>query len=607
MRKMFCRAYELILKMYSKCADRLVSKLVLLFISIIILIVVSLTLISYKIIENESIQGSITNNTNILRLVNMNFESYLSEIDQFSLPQLRYGAIISALLNETKDYSERSYLEDYMRELFYSRKDIEGIFLYLIEQKKYYYIQNEDSYKQVRSVSDEEIPKQAWFKKVMESKENRTIQSFLPPGDTGYPIDEKNCYMGYHRALINITTRKPLAIISFFYNSSTRDEILKDVPQIKGGHLLLLDSNNVPFYVDDEKFFNTLKESDLINNITKTGDRHLFIGSDRMNQYQAIYNISELNNWKLIKFIPYEEIYKAAQTSRNLSYLIGCILMIILSVLVIFFISNAVTKPLKRLSQKMDRFSEGYFDAVVEVSGRDEISQLSKQFNLMVKKMNDLINERYKMKLAEKSAILKALEAEINPHFLYNALQAIATKALKNGVTDISNMVDALALTFRYCISGADIVKLKDEIKHVENYLVLQKARFENRLKVVYYIEDLASEFEIPKLSIQALVENSIKHALEQTSIGITIVIRAYLEDSKAVITVKDNGPGISQDRLESIVQSFEDDWKQPGNNCIGLKNLNARLKIIFGDETRIIIKTDEAGTEISIIIPRGG
>ncbi len=180
----------------------------------------------------------------------------------------------------------------------------------------------------------------------------------------------------------------------------------------------------------------------------------------------------------------------------------------------------------------MNRFSGGDFDAEAEVKGRDEIAYLSRHFNQMVRRTNDLINERYKMKLVEKNAILKALEAEINPHFLYNALQAISTKALKNERYDIADMVDALALTLRYCISGKDIVQARAELKHIENYMSLQKARFGSRLQVTYAWDEPLMELEIPKLSIQTLVENSIKHALEKVSSTVTIDIRAKLNES---------------------------------------------------------------------------
>ena len=566
----------LVRRIISNCTDRLVKKLILLFTFIIILVVVLLTLISYRVIENESIQSNISNNINDLRLVNTNLVNYFSEMDQFSLPQFKYERIISALMNESEDFSEQSYLEDYIRGLFYFRKDIEGIYMYLTEQKKYYYILRADAYTKVRIVSDENIPKQEWYRKAIASKDLRYIQSLLHKEALGYNIDTNRCFMAYHRVLFTITNRKPIAILSFFYNSTNRDEILKDLPENKGEYLLQLDRDNVPFYKGKEDFYNQLNNSTMLSGIKNNVKQNSFVWRNGLEKYLVTYNISKHDSWKLIKFIPYNSIYKAAHANRNLSYLIGFGSLVV-SILLVSLISNAITSPLKKLSRKMDKFSDGYFDVEAEVRGKDEISQLSKQFNLMVKKTNDLINERYKMKLVEKNAILKALEAEINPHFLYNALQAISTMALKSGVTDISKMVDALALTFRYSISGGDIVSIGEEIKYVENYLVLQKARFGARLNVVYTLEEDTLHINIPNLSIQSLVENSIKHALEEVPAGITMIIKVYTEGDKTFISVKDNGPGIKPERLEEILNSFENDWEQRNDKSIGLKNLNKK------------------------------
>jgi len=386
-----------------------------------------------------------------------------------------------------------------------------------------------------------------------------------------------------------------------------RDGILKDIPFDEGQHLLYLSPDNEPFYADDAGFYERAKAAALPDKLTNKPNGQL-TWSEAGQKYLVVYDIGEQEGWKLIKPIPYTQIYEAATTTRNINFMIG-FLFLMLSVIVVTYFSNAITKPLQKLSYQMNRFSTGDFDAEAAVKGRDEIAYLSRHFNQMVRRTNDLINERYKMKLVEKNAILKALEAEINPHFLYNALQAISTKALKNERFDIADMVDALALTLRYCISGKDIVQARAELKHIENYMSLQKARFGSRLQVTYEWDESLMELEIPKLSLQTLVENSIKHALEKVSSAITIDIRAGLTESHAVISVSDNGPGFSRERLEQVRKSFLSEWKDRGSEekSIGLVNLNTRLKLLYGDEAELVIKTDNAGTEMEMLLPRGG
>ncbi|WHX48894.1 sensor histidine kinase [Paenibacillus woosongensis] len=589
-----------------RMSRKLVNKLNLLFTSIIILIVGSLTVISYQMLQKESVSNSMASTTNNLMLVNQKLEDYLDGIEQFSLPHNKYDEIIRAVMQEGNDYAARMYLEDYLRDLFYSRKDLESIYLYLIDQQKYYSISREAYNITVRSGYQGGIDEQPWYKEAMNSPQNRSFQSFvLPDATSGYTMITEPEFMGYHRVLRSIASREPRAVLSFYLKPTVKDSIISDIPFEEGEHLMYLDPDNVPFHMDDLEVYEAISSADWFQNIGDDSGSPV-TWSDGDKRYLVVYDVGQQDGWKLIKPIPYSSIYEAATKARNLSYLIGFIFLVI-SVILVTLTSNAITRPLNRLSRHMRRFSEGTFDAEAPVQGNDEIAYLTMHFNQMVRRTNDLINERYRMKLVEKNAILKALEAEINPHFLYNALQAISTKALKSGNDDVADMVDALALTLRYCISGKDIVYAREELKHIERYLALQSARFGSRLRVNIEWDESLMELQIPKLSIQSLVENSIKHAVEKVSTPVTIVVRATVSESHAIISVYDDGPGISPDRLEQILHTFEVEWEEQEGENIGLKNLNTRLKLLYGDPSGLAIHSDGSGTEMTMRIPRGG
>ncbi|WP_334076830.1 sensor histidine kinase [Paenibacillus sanfengchensis] len=586
---------------------RLVNKLILFFSTIIILVVGSLTIISYNMLQRESVDHSIESTASNLKLVNQNLEDYLEGIEQLSLPQIRYDDLIRAIINEDQDYASKMYLEDYLRSLFYSRDDLSSIYLYLVGKGKYYSITQEAYDIKLRISYEGKIPEQAWFKEAMESPYNRSYQSFLDPNaKTGYTAIMDPGFMAYHRVLRSIASREPQAVISFYLKPDMKNEIMRDIPFEDGEHLLYLDPHNVPFHADNLEFYKQLKEAGGLPPSGEGVAAGPMTWTAEGQKYLIVYNVGEQDGWKLVKPIPYSNIYEPARVTRDLNYLIGFIFLVI-SVVLVTLISNAITKPLKKLSHQMKRFSEGTFDAEAPVKGRDEIAYLTRHFNRMVSRTNDLINERYKMKLVEKNAILKALEAEINPHFLYNALQAISTKALKSGDFDVADMVDALALTLRYCISGKDIVYAREELKHIERYLALQKARFGSRLDVSVEWDDSLMELQIPKLSIQSLVENSIKHGVEKVSVAIRIVIRAELGDTHAVITVEDNGPGIPPARMETILASFRTEWEEQEGENIGLKNLHTRLVLLYGEEAGLRIESGDKGTKMIMLIPRGG
>lgn len=589
---------------------RLVNKLILLFTSIIILIVSSLTFIAYKIIERESVSNSIASNRSNLKLVNQNYAKYMSELEQLSLPQIDYDPLMRAIEHVGDDYASRLYLEDYLRSLFYARSDLQSIYLYLVDEKKYLYVTRERYNVTVRAVEDDSIPRQPWYEQAMADPHNRGVQSLVLSHATGYGTAPNDVYMAYHRVLRSLKDRKARAVLSFYVNDSAKNAIMSDIPKSEGEHAILLDAAGTPFHIDDRTFYaSAAKDADFARLLREEEGKGQFNWRGDGGRYLVVENVSAQDGWRLVKPIPFNEIYRTAVEARRISIWIGAGFLAV-AVLLVILTSNAITRPLKQLSKEMSRFSAGDFERVTEVKGRDEIAYLSKHFNLMVRRTNELINERYKMKLTEQNAILKALEAEINPHFLYNALQAISTKALRSGNDDVADMVDALAGTLRYCISGKDIVYVKEELKHVERYMMLQKARFGSRIVMSYDIGDELLGLSIPKLSIQSLVENAIKHGVEKVQRPVTIAVFAYMESDRAVFAVRDDGPGIPPDRLREVLASFEEAWadRSDSGESIGLRNLDARLKLLFGGNAGLEIEAFEGGgAELRMKIPAGG
>lgn len=589
-------------KIIAGCKRKLVNKLALFIISVLVVVISSLTLISYNNLQRESMANAISSTSTSLNLVNNDLQRYFMGIEQFTLPVNSYDDLIESLRNESTEYDSQVFLEDYISTLFYQHTDISSIYLYIISQKKYYYIYRSDIFGGVRIAYSAAVPEQTWYKTVM-SDGGKFFEPIYSQPNTSY--ESYGGILAFHRTYAAISDPSPLAVISIFFNQSGMGTILNEMPMQPDVHLLYLNSKNIPYYYDSKSFYDSLKNSDGLKDVIKATQSGLYtckIGSEK---YLVVYNILADGSGKLIEYTPYNLIYKPAVNNKNWNLIIG-LLFLSISVCIVIMITRAITKPLDSLSKEIIKFGEGDFNVGGEIKGQDEIAHLEWEFNKMVIKINDLINERYKMKLIEKNAILKALEAEVNPHFLYNALQAISTKALKLGATDIYDMVDTLALTFRYCISGVDIVKISDEIRHIENYLILQKERYGSRLHLEYDLDEDALMVKIPKLSIQTLVENSIKHALEKVSRDVTIVIHAHSQTGGALISVGDNGPGIEQKRLDHILFTLVHDEESYDivNKSIGLKNLNSRLTLIYGSGSGIKISTEDNGVVVSFFVP---
>lgn len=597
--------FNFIRAFFIKVNSRLASKLIFLFSILVVVITFTLTYMSYDrttaILQNDFL----STNKHILKLVSQNMDNYVSQITNLSLEFMKDENIMNSLIFESDTYADTSYLKREISRVLFSNNDIETIEFTIPKLKKLYSINRKaalsDKFLIVNNYTVDHYP---WYKKAIEDKGFKYIEpSFSNYKD--YSSETKsNTLLNYHRIIIRVNNKEPLAAVSLGVNYSIAKNILAEGYGRKGEYFGLFSKDKTPFYFSHHEILDFQIKTDFLSNINQSQHAGWFNIEVNDEKYLVIYNNSEKNNWTLIKIISIGLLNESAEKTRTLSFMLSTIFLFVFIILVVL-ISRTITRPLRRLSKQMDKVGGGNFDVMANISGNDEITRLSDKFNLMVSRIKELIDEEYKSKLNLKNAQLKALEAQINPHFLYNSLQVISTEALEIQAKKIGKMVDSLASTLRYCFKEAESVPISREIKHIKSYLVIQRARFEERLRVQFTIDEEITNIRIPKLSIQTLVENSIEHALEKTSKKVTIEILVIKEADKAVIKVKDNGPGIKKERLDKIMDDLIGiDWMKD-NDSIGLKNLFVRLKLMFNDEARIDILSEEGqGTEIIITLP---
>ena len=270
--------------------------------------------------------------------------------------------------------------------------------------------------------------------------------------------------------------------------------------------------------------------------------------------------------------------------------------------LAILMMYNSITRPLNELGRAMKIVQDENFELRLDVDRRDEIGQLNESFNFMINKINLLIREVYQEKLAQKTAEIEALQAQINPHFLYNALDSVNWMLIDRGEMDISEIIVSLGKLMQYCIDTDNaLVTLEQEYQYIQDYLCVQKYRLEERLQYSLEIEPPLGELLVPKLILQPLVENSIKHAIEPHDRPGLITIRSFMQGGKINISVRDNGCGMTQEELSKLRQTD----KRGGWSGIGVANVVRRLKLFFGEDSELKIEsTQDEGTEMIIVIP---
>ncbi|MBB6636366.1 sensor histidine kinase [Cohnella thailandensis] len=326
----------------------------------------------------------------------------------------------------------------------------------------------------------------------------------------------------------------------------------------------------------------------------------------------VVYGASKQTGWTIIGVAPLKEIVAEAYGIRQL-IILSVLLSAVFALTLYFFLTNRITRPIQILMNKMRKAASGYLDAKVKPNGDDEIADLGNSFNIMLDNIKNLMEksrlEQERVQMAE----LRTLQAQINPHFLYNALDSILWMAEDENKESVIKLVKALSRFFRLSLNkGRDWVSIKTELEHAENYLVIQQMRYRDILQYRVDVDPSLQVYPIMKMSLQPLVENAIYHGIKnKRGLGM-IRIGGYSENDSIVLAVEDNGIGIPPEKLASLREELEkpadarilaDDDREGG---FGLANVHHRIRLYFGYPFGIELDSEyKIGSKISIRIPK--
>lgn len=321
--------------------------------------------------------------------------------------------------------------------------------------------------------------------------------------------------------------------------------------------------------------------------------------------YVVIDQVLKDYGWHLISEIPADQIYEENSEILRVTLIMAAV-SIILGVILIIFITGRIVKPIKRLTEAVSEVSDGNYDVFVFHDGDDEIGDLTKNFNRMADQLHDNLDKEISYNKAINDAEYKALQAQINPHFMYNSLNALKWLAGIQKADNIIEVVDALWKLLRMTSSlKGQMVTLENEVEMIKAYCTIQQVRYKGKFDVEYDIDETHLGIKIPKYILQPFVENSIFHGIEPKKGTGTIKVHSTIKDSKLVLTVEDDGIGIEEERLDQILQAVHEHDSSVGLNNIGVKNINERLVLKYGESFRIHIESVVGqGTSMTFAIP---
>ena len=400
-----------------------------------------------------------------------------------------------------------------------------------------------------------------------------------------------------------VNTEKPeIAAVRNIYDGRNRTAVLcitldynkifkplKNIISEESG-TMVLDQNQNIVYRDENIQDNDLadlRESDkILEQISK--------------EYVAVNSTSQNTGWKFYLYKTKKSVEKSVYQMllAEIPLIAGCVLIIF--ILGMAF-SRLFTRKIEMLTENMDQVNHGSREVTVTSDAEDEVGVLIRSFRRMMGEIDRLISEVYENKIALKEFELKALTAQINPHFLYNSLSIINWMAIKSGQKEISKVTLDLSTFYRTALSkGEDMVTVENCIRNIEAYLSIQLVMHDNDFTVEWKIDPQVKAEKVPKLILQPVVENALEHGLDVKEEGDKILLLSFLDAGDAVLLrVEDNGMGMEQSVAESLVTYQAEGY--------GLKNVNDRICLLYGEEYKIRITSSVGkGTVVEMRIPKG-
>jgi two-component system, sensor histidine kinase YesM len=424
--------------------------------------------------------------------------------------------------------------------------------------------------------------------------------------------------------------------------NSNGSQILIDTPSDENFETFSIIRNLDYFYNDKQKFvkveINPETIRDIFNNVTFKGDVYLLnekgeieytnnqslkqqldkpINFDQVEKEHSLVTIranlnngSYLNDWSVVGTISEETMLKTVNKSKLFIVLLAMINFLAPTIIIVI-ISRSFLTRLQRIIRHVKRMKNQDFELIHDQEYQDEIGQLTSEFNRMTKKINDLINDVLLVNIQNKDleikrnrAQLSALQSQINPHFLFNALETIRMRSLMKDERETAKIIHNMAKIFRNSLTwGKDFVSVRDEVNLITSFLEIQKYRFGDKLNYQIYIDETAEDCKIPNMSLLPFIENASIHGIEPLKENGEISVSISLYADTVTCVIKDNGAGITEEKRKQLLASLENEEDIREN--VGIKNVYYRLKLYYPDRFYFNIDSHlDYGTTITIQLP---
>lgn len=447
-----------------------------------------------------------------------------------------------------------------------------------------------------------------------------------------------------HRRIERVPSNEELGFVAMDVKLSLLTDIVGQLYDRSEEELYVVDENGYFIFADDDALLGKPVAASWYMGALASGEYNS--GHFEKNGALFVYDRVQtaIADWVIVKRIPTSYLIREANRAVAINLLVLALSLIVI-VTATVIVSLRITAPVKQLVRYMNQVQAGNLQVPIQNAGKDEIGLVLVRFRSMMDTINNLILREYKLELANKTNQLRALQAQINPHFLNNTIQIIGTLALELGVPRIYALLSALARMMRYSMDNeAKTITLRDELAHLKAYVELQKERYENRFSFQVEVDDSLLDAEMPKMLLQPVIENYFKHGMDKTAEDGLLLLHARLREGQLLeIVIENNGASIPPVRLAELQRElasapFKDDILgdmphadmetnpstessgQPSESAdysvklaqagaepkIGLNNVLARMRMIYGEAAQLHVENKTGkGVKITLILKR--
>ncbi|WP_138495897.1 cache domain-containing sensor histidine kinase [Paenibacillus pinistramenti] len=444
------------------------------------------------------------------------------------------------------------------------------------------------------------LTEQSWF---MSARKN--------PGDVQFsPPHIQNLFKWQYRWVVSLSKQisytdhglNKTGVLVLDVNFRTIDELSHRISLGKKGYIYIIDpQGNIVYHPQQQLIYAGLKYENLEPVLNYSYGSY----EDDSTGEKRIITIKTVNptGWRVVG-VSYADEIMTTKKDLNTFIFRFLIIAIALVLLVSILVSYKIAQPIRKLERSVKRIENGDFRALVPVSGPYEVEQLFKRFNLMLRRVRELMDQIIHEQEAKRKSELDVLQAQINPHFLYNTLNAMTRLAEMGRSDEVVTTITSLSKFFRISLSkGNNIIPLRDELEHVRHYLVIQKIRFKNKFEFEIEATDEALSCTCLKLILQPLAENAVYHGIEYLAETGHIRITAEVCGDQLVIRLSDNGIGMTEEVLEGILSGRK--RSKGSGSGVGVHNVHERIRLYYGADYGLHYESElEEGTTITITLP---